>query len=117
MTNETENPQEDTPKADPIAAYILEMTADCGKVSPRDVAIKIAKDRAKDTDKPNQWRKYMLAVKQQAVFLARQGQIHILRKGIPVNPNNFRGLVKLSRPLPGYNLEDLLNNSDDKDAL
>jgi hypothetical protein len=37
----------------------------------------------------------MNAVKQQMVYLARAGQIEITRKGKPVDPNNFKGVVRL----------------------
>jgi hypothetical protein len=41
----------------------------------------------------------MLAVKQQAKFLAREGRISILRRGKVIDPNKMKGLVKFSLPV------------------
>jgi len=89
-------------KRDPVAAIILEMLADAGPggtISPNDVARSIATLKHKAGDPPDAWRRYMNAVNQQALHLARQGEISILRKGVAVDPNTpFRGLVKLTLP-------------------
>ena len=50
---------------------------------------------------PELWRRYMNAVRQQATHLARQGRLEILRKGQPVDPKNFKGVVRLRLPMPG----------------
>lgn len=89
-------------KRDPVAAAILEMLAEAGPdgtISPNDAARAIAAQKQKPGDPPDAWRRYMNAVRQQALHLARQGEIAILRKGEPVDPNApFRGLVKLALP-------------------
>lgn len=89
-------------KQDPVAATILELLAQAGpggSVSPDEVARAFAAPRLKAGDPPDAWRRYMNAVRQQAVHLARQGRIVILRKGQPVDPNApFRGLVRLALP-------------------
>ena len=94
-----ENNEEVESKEDPIRLYILEAVADGKVISPNDIAIRIAKDRAKDTDPDDMWRKYLLAVKQQAKSLARAGRISILRRGKPIDPNKMKGLIKLSLPV------------------
>lgn len=99
MTDVNEQNEEVENKEDPVRLYILEAIADGAHVSPNDIAIKIAKDRAKDSDPDDQWRKYMLAVKQQAKSLARSGRISILRRGKPIDPNKMKGLVKFSLPV------------------
>ena len=83
-------------KEDPIIGYILDAIADGSQVTARDIALKIAHDRAKPEAPKDIWRKYMLAVKQQAKHLARQGRISILRRGVPIDPNKMKGLVKFS---------------------
>ncbi len=98
MNKENQN-DDDQNKEDPIRLYILDAIADGSVVSPNDIAIKIAKDRAKETDPDDIWRKYMLAVKQQAKSLARAGRISILRRGKPIDPNKMKGLVKFSLPI------------------
>lgn len=86
-------------KEDPVRLYILDAIANGATVSPNDIAKKIARDRAKDTDPHDIWRKYLLAVKQQAKSLARAGRISILRRGKPIDPNKMKGLIKLSLPV------------------
>ncbi len=81
---------------DPIAAALLEALSQTeGSLSPQDIAKEIAKARAKPKDPPDIWKKYLRAVKQQAVHLARAGRIEILRKGKPADPDNFKGVVRL----------------------
>ncbi|MDG1859716.1 MAG: DUF3253 domain-containing protein [Emcibacteraceae bacterium] len=99
MTDVNEQNEEVEKEEDPIRLYILEAIAGGAKVSPNDIAIEIAKDRAKASDPDDVWRKYMLAVKQQAKSLARAGQISILRRGKPIDPNKMKGLVKFSLPV------------------
>jgi hypothetical protein len=41
------------------------------------------------------WHRYMNPVKQQMVSLARAGVVEIVRKGEAVDPNDFRGLVRI----------------------
>lgn len=99
MTDVNDQIEEVEEREDPVRLYILDAVADGKTVSPNDIAIKIAKDRAKDSDPDDQWRKYMLAVKQQAKSLARAGRISILRRGKPIDPNKMKGLVKFSLPV------------------
>ena len=98
MENEN-NEEKSEKKEDPVRIYILEAVADGSLVSPDSIAQKIANDRKKESDPDDVWRKYMLAVKQQAKSLARAGRISILRRGKPIDPNKMKGLVKLSLPV------------------
>jgi len=98
MTKDTEQ-DENEKQEDPVIGYIMAAIEDGKHVSPRDIAITIAHDRAKPNNPDDVWRKYMLAVKQQAKHLARQGRISILRRGKPIDPNKMKGLVKLSLPV------------------
>ena len=99
MTDVNDQIEEVEEREDPVRLYILDAVAGGKTVSPNEIAIKIAKDRAKDSDPDDQWRKYMLAVKQQAKSLARAGRISILRRGKPIDPNKMKGLVKFSLPV------------------
>jgi len=47
---------------------------------------------------PQDWRARMRQVRAAAVRLAREGRIVILRKGKPVDPDNFRGVYRLAPP-------------------
>lgn len=83
---------------DPVVIAILEAVADGGNPTFQDVARAIAKGRAKPKDGPSLWRRYLNAVKQQSIHLAKAGRIEIVRKGVPVDPKDFRGIVKLRLP-------------------
>lgn len=49
---------------------------------------------------PDTWNSHMRHVRAAAVHLARQGRIVILRKGKPVDPENFKGVYRLAAPDP-----------------
>lgn len=87
---------------DPAAQAILDLTADAPRgVRPEQVAQAMAERYRKPKDGPNLWRKYMHAVRQEALHLARTGEIVILRKGKPADPHKpIKGLVKYARPAP-----------------
>ena len=44
---------------------------------------------------PEDWRSRMKEVRAAAIELAKQGRIHILRKGKPVDPDHFKGVYRL----------------------
>ena len=70
-----------------------------GSVSPEQVARAAAEARRGPKDPPDLWRKYLSAVKQQAVHLARAGRIEVLRKGKPVeDPARAKGVVRYRLP-------------------
>lgn len=92
MTEETENTP---PQDDPIAITILEMLADGASLQFKDIAVRIFEKRRKAKDRPDGWRRYMTSVKQQAVHLARQGRVEIVRKGQVADPNDFKGIVRV----------------------
>ena len=46
------------------------------------------------------WNAHMRHVRSAAIHLARQGQISILRKGKPVDPENFKGVYRLAVTVP-----------------
>ncbi|MFW5661367.1 MAG: DUF3253 domain-containing protein [Oceanicaulis sp.] len=47
---------------------------------------------------PDTWTDHMRHVRSAAIHLAREGRISILRKGKPVDPNDFKGVYRLSLP-------------------
>jgi len=94
--------EETAPTADdPIAAAIIEMLADGLTPTFEEVAKRIAEERKKPKDRPDLWRRYLKAVRQQAIHLARAERIAIVRKGEAVDPNDFKGLVRICRPSKG----------------
>jgi len=103
MTEPEEQPgAEASGKPDAVALKILEMLEAGGpghSVSPDDVARAFAETRRKKSDPPDVWRRYLNAVRQQAVHLAREGRIVILRRGEPQDPQApIKGLIRLALP-------------------
>jgi hypothetical protein len=96
------NDRNDTQARDPVAAAILERLAGAkpgGSVAPEDVARAIAEAKRTPKSPPDLWRRYLNAVKQQAVHLARDGDIVVLRKGKPVeDPARVKGVVRYRLP-------------------
>ncbi len=92
---------EEPPADDPVARAILELleTVPPGRsISPVAAARAFALTRARPGDRPDAWRRYLPAVRQQALHLARARRIAILRKGKPVDPHApFKGVVRLGR--------------------
>ncbi len=74
------SPDAPAPGEDPVAQAILDLLAAHGagkSISPEAAARAFAAARAKKNDPPDLWRRYMNAVRQQALHLARQGRIRI----------------------------------------
>ncbi len=86
---------------DPVARTILELleiVPPGRSISPVAAARAFALTRARPGDPPDAWRRYLPAVRQQALHLARARRIAILRKGKPVDPHApFKGVVRLGR--------------------
>ncbi len=92
---------EETAGDDPVARVILDLietVAPARSISPVEAARAFALARARPGDPPDAWRRYLPAVRQQALNLARRGRLTILRKGKPIDPHApFKGVVRLAR--------------------
>lgn len=80
-----------------IEAAMLALLAARGEgrtIGPMDVARVIGGDR------PEGWGPLMQPVRRVAVRLMKEGRVAILRKGRPVDPDDFRGVYRLAPP-PG----------------
>jgi Protein of unknown function (DUF3253) len=97
----TEQEQDDS-RRDAVAAAILAQLHAAGpgaSLSPDDIARGFAESRRKKSDPPDLWRRYLTAVRQQALHLARDGKIVILRRGEPQDPQApIKGLIRLALP-------------------
>lgn len=89
MENETEKP------LDPVAEFILDTLGVQDSAAPVDIARALGEARKRASEKPDAWRRFMNPVKQQMVHLARAGLIEIVRKGEVVDPEDFRGVVRM----------------------
>ena len=94
--SETNGEQQD----DPVATAILAAIAAAGgaTIAPREVAHALAARHPKPRDRPDAWRRYLTAVRQQALHLARGGRIQFFRRGQPVAPDNIKGVIRLGPP-------------------
>lgn len=80
---------------DPIEAEIFDQLSrrEPGKsICPSDVAKAL---------QPEQWQRMMGKVRGVAVGLARDGRLVITKKGKPVNPDAFKGVIRLRLPEAG----------------
>lgn len=79
-----------------LADFILEL---CAKAAP-DAALDpedVAKAFAKVSGNPNvvTWEGYLLAVKDTAITLAKDGKILLYRKGVVADPETLKGVYRL----------------------
>lgn len=78
-----------------IEATMLRMLERCGPgktLDPTEVARELGGPH------PDGWSPYMPLIRRTAVRLARAGRLVILRKGRPVDLDDFRGIYRLSLP-------------------
>jgi hypothetical protein len=88
-------------KPDPVALEIFAALAEAGSgsVAPVDVARRLADARRRPTDPTDLWRRYLQAVNEQALSLARQGRVVITRRGQPQDPTKpIKGVIRLRLP-------------------
>lgn len=100
----TDPPRTDPPGTDPIAQQIFDLLAVRGpdkSICPSEAARAMQAAHGKAGDPAEAWRRYLAPVRQQALHLARRGEILILRKGKPVDPHKpVKGVIRLALPRP-----------------
>jgi len=113
-----ESHKEEPQRDDPLAETILMLLQEAGpeaSIDPNQAARAFAETKRKKKDPPDLWRRYVKAANQQALYLARQERIVILRRGQPVNPNMpIKGLIRLTLPRPGLDVPALEEKSDNE---
>ena len=78
-----------------LAAAMLALLAERGPgrtIGPSDVA------QAIGGNQPEGWGPLMQPVRRAAVRLMKEGRVVILRKGRPVDPNDFKGTYRIALP-------------------
>lgn len=83
------------PTPEDLEATMLALLQESGAertISPMDVA------RALGGDHPDGWGPLMQPVRATAVRLMKEGRVVILRKGRPVDPDDFKGVYRLALP-------------------
>ena len=82
-------------QTDDLESAILRLAAERGAgrtICPSEAA------RAIGGDHPDGWGPLMQPIRRIAVRLMKEGRIVITRKGRPVDPDDFRGVYRLSLP-------------------
>lgn len=69
-----------------------------GLLAERERGKSICPSEAARAVDPEGWRRVMPQVRATAVGLARQGRLVITRKGKPVDPDAFKGVIRLRLP-------------------
>jgi len=92
-------------KLDPVAELILEMVAalNPGKsITPNQVAEEFAiRQWLPASPPPGEWRRFLDTAKHQALYLARQKKITLLRKGKPLDLEQpIKGVIRVGKPKP-----------------
>jgi len=85
----------ETPPEDPIAEAIVETLGDGKPRTIPQLQSLIGRARAKPGKETETIARYKVAVKQQALRLARKGVVEMLRKGEVVDPDDHKGVVRL----------------------
>lgn len=67
-------------------------------VEERGAGKTICPSEAARAERGDDWRSVMKPVRRAAQKLAREGRIAIYRKGKPVDPENFKGVIRLGLP-------------------
>ncbi len=80
---------------DPLRLFLLTALGDGKAKAPQELAQAFYATRAKAGDPPDAWRRYLTAVRQQALSLARAGRLEFLRKGKPVDAEDIKGVVRV----------------------
>ena len=91
-----------TDTATSLREIMLELAAACppGRFfDPNDAARAAAERKAKATDPPDLWRRYSKQARAEAIGLAREGKLLVLRKGKPVDPRKpIKGIIRVAMP-------------------
>lgn len=90
----------EAPPPDPIAEAILETLADGKPRTIPQLQSLIGRALAKPGKETETIACYKVAVKQQALRLARKGVVEMLRKGEVVDPDDHKGVVRLRLAAP-----------------
>jgi hypothetical protein len=85
---------------DPIRQFLRSALADGESHSAQELAQAFQAGRAKASDPPDAWRRYLQAFKQQAMSLAKQGEVEFLRKGKPIPCEEVKGIVRIRATPP-----------------
>lgn len=100
------------PSPERIATAMLELATERGTpktICPSEVA------RALGGPHPDGWGPLMPAVRRVAVDLMKAGQVVVVRKGRPVDPDDFRGVYRIRLAEPGAATEASGPGSSDSD--
>jgi hypothetical protein len=87
-----------TATPDPVAALESAMLSLVATRGPGSTACPSEAARAVAGDHPDQWGPLMQPARRVAVALMKQGRLIITRKGRIVDPDDFKGVYRISQP-------------------
>ncbi len=82
---------------DPIRLFLRSALSDGESHAPQQLAQAFQASRGKPHDPPDAWRRYLQAIKQQSMSLAKLGEVEFLRKGKPVPLDEVKGVVRVRK--------------------
>jgi hypothetical protein len=82
---------------DPIRAFLRASLTDGESHAAQELAQAFQASRAKASDPPGAWRRYLQAFKQQALSLAKAGEVEFVRKGKAIPLDEVKGVVRIRR--------------------
>jgi hypothetical protein len=85
----------DSSKLEALESALLRLVAERG---PNATACPSEAARTVGGNHPDGWGPLMVPVRRIAVRLANEGRLVITRRGRPVDPNDFRGVYRVSLP-------------------
>ncbi len=100
MNKETDKQSGKAKRKDPIADSIMALLRGSERLTFQAAAQLIAEQRRKPKDRKDLWKRYLTAVRQQAIHLAREGKIELVHRGEVVDPGDFKGLVSMRAKKP-----------------
>lgn len=86
------------PKLADVILDLCTKAAPDGTIDPVDAAKAFAEVSGRGRSAP--WEGYLQPVRDNAVRLAREGKITIYRKGVPADPDTFKGPYRLGLAQP-----------------
>ena len=92
MENKMDSDEPTCTLEDRLQVHILRL------VNERGVGKTICPSDAARAERGEEWRTLMKPIRAVAINLAKSGQITIYRKGKPVDPESFKGVIRLGLP-------------------
>jgi hypothetical protein len=85
---------------DIVRSFIMASLEDGKSWEPQKLAQAFYAERARPEDPKDGWRKYLNAMRQQALSLARAGRVEFTHKGKVIELDKIKGVIRLRKAQP-----------------